>query len=166
MTVLEEGNLQITLPASVVARKFDDATHGLSHCMKAVDFIFESTDRLFFVEFKDPETPEASSENRATFLQKFLSGKIDQDLKTKCRDTWLYEWALGRAEKPVTYLVLIAANALSAAELLARTDALKSQVPLAGPNHMPWKRAFVAGCMVMNIDAWNKALPQFPVSRI
>ncbi|MGC8733127.1 MAG: hypothetical protein ACP5RC_12855, partial [Halothiobacillaceae bacterium] len=60
MTVLAEGDLQITLPAGVVGRKFDDeASHGLSHCMKAVDFIIELEDRTYFVEFKDPENPNA-----------------------------------------------------------------------------------------------------------
>lgn len=46
MTVLAEDDLQITLPSGVVGRKFDDETsHGLSHCMKAVDFIVEMDDR-------------------------------------------------------------------------------------------------------------------------
>lgn len=47
MTVLIEGNLQITIPGAVQARKFDDgASHGLTHCMKAVDFIVELADRI------------------------------------------------------------------------------------------------------------------------
>jgi hypothetical protein len=167
MTALAEGDLRITLPASVVGRKFDDkATHRLSHCMKAVDFILELEDRVFFVEVKDPENHRSPAENRATFLEDLSSGKIDTELKTKYRDTWLYEWALGRAEKPVTYLVLIGASTLSDAELLARTDALKRQIPITGPDDQPWKKPFVAGCAVMNLAAWNKALPQFPVSRI
>ena len=34
--VLTEGNLQITISDAVSQRKFDDASHGLSHCMKAM----------------------------------------------------------------------------------------------------------------------------------
>lgn len=44
MTVLEEGTLQLVLPRGTQGRKFDDDTHGLSHCMKAVDFIIETSD--------------------------------------------------------------------------------------------------------------------------
>lgn len=107
MTVLAENDLQISLPASVTGRKFDDgATHGLSHCMKAVDFIVELADRV------------------------------------------------------------LGASTLSDAELLARTDALKRQLPVTGPDARPWKKPFVAGCAVMNLAAWNKALPQFPASRV
>jgi hypothetical protein len=167
MTVLAENDLQISLPASVTGRKFDDgATHGLSHCMKAVDFIVELADRVLFIELKDPEDPKAMPKDRAEFIRKFLSGQLDADLKTKYRDSWLYEWAQGRAEKPVIYLVLMGASTLSDAELLARTDALKRQLPVTGPDARPWKKPFVAGCAVMNLAAWNKALPQFPASRV
>lgn len=167
MTILFEADLQITLPAAVTGRKFDDgATHGLSHCMKAVDFIVELENRLFFVELKDSENPHALATDRNTFIRKFLSGQLDADLKTKYRDSWLYEWAEGRAKKPVIYLVLLGASTLSDAELLVRTDALKRQLPMTGPSDRQWKNPFVAGCAVMNIAAWNKALPQFPVSRV
>lgn len=166
MTVLAEGDLHITLPAAAVGRKFDDeAVHGLSHCMKAVDFIIELPERLLFVEFKDPENPQAPAKERAAYIRKFLSGHIDADLKTKYRDSWLYEWAHGRVDRPVIYLVLLGASTLSDAELLTRTEALKRQLPMSGPADRPWKQPFVAGCAVMNLAAWNKALPQLPVRR-
>jgi|SRR5580765_215317 len=108
MTVLVEDDLQITLPVGVDGRKFDDgASHGLSHCMKAVDFIVEFNDRIWFVEFKDPENLNANQKDSGEFIRKFLSGAIDSDLKTKYRDSWLYEMAEGRAKKPIYYLVLI-----------------------------------------------------------
>lgn len=167
MTVLAEGNLQMALPDSAKGRKFDDQTvHGLSHCMKAVDFIVELEEQLLFVEFKDPENPEAAPERSAEFIKQFRGGELDSNLKTKYRDSWLYEWAEDRVKKPIIYLVLIGASTLSAAELLARTDALKRQIPMVGPDDRPWKKPFLAGCAVMNIAAWNKALPQFPVTRL
>ncbi len=167
MKVLAEGDLRMSLPDSAKGRKFDDQTmHGLSHCMKAVDFIVELEEQLLFVEFKDPENPEAVRERSAEFIKQFRSGQLDSDLKTKYRDSWLYEWAEDRIKKPITYLVLMGASTLSAAELLARTDALKRQIPMAGAGSRPWKKPFLAGCAVMNIAAWNKALPQFAVSRV
>ena len=167
MTVLAEDDLQITLPAGVVGRKFDDETgHGLSHCMKAVDFIVELEDRTYFVEFKDPENPNAKPKDSTAFLKKFMSGAIDNDLKTKYRDSWLYEYAEGRAKKPIYYLVLIGASTLSDAELITRTDALKHQIPISGPTDRPWKKPFVAGCAVMNLAAWNKTMAHMPASRV
>lgn len=167
MMTLAEGDLQIVLPDGAVGRKFDDAaTHGLSHCMKAVDFIVELEDRILFIEFKDPDDPTAVAARQQRFMKEFRSGALDNTLKTKYRDSFLYEWGAGRVTKPIYYLVLIGASSLSEAELLARTDALKRQLPTLGPGDRPWKKPFVAGCSVMNIETWNKALSQFPVSRL
>ncbi len=167
MKVLTEGDLQITLPVSATGRKFDNgATHGLTHCMKAVDFVVELDDRILFIEFKDPDDPAAVAERQQLFMKEFRSGVLDNELKAKYRDSFLYEWGAGRATKPVYYLVLIAASALSEAELLTRTDALRRQIPVLGPENKPWKKPFISGCAVMNINTWNKNLSQYPVSRL
>lgn len=167
MNRLVEGDLQMALPSGAVGRKFDDGTtHGLTHCMKAVDFVVELDERVLFIEFKDPDHPNAHPKDRNKSLKKILSGGLDSDLKTKYRDSFLYEWACGRVTKPIYYLVLIGASSLSEAELLARTDALRRQLPVLGPGDKAWKKPFVAGCVVMNIETWNKALPQYPVSRL
>jgi len=167
MKVLAERDLQISLPAGVIGRKFDDgASHGLSYCMKAVDFIVELDDRILFIELKDPDDPAAVPERQKLFMEEFRSGALDNKLKAKYRDSFLYEWGSGRAAKPIYYLVLIGASTLSEAELLSRTDALRRQIPEMGPGDKPWKKQFVAGCAVMNIEAWNKALPHYPVSRL
>ena len=63
MTILTEDNLQITFPDDANVMKFDDdKSHGLSHCMKAVDFIVELEDRVSFIEIKDFEHPRAPSQ--------------------------------------------------------------------------------------------------------
>lgn len=167
MTFLAEDDLQVELPAGANGIKFDDeASHGLSHCMKAVDFIVELNDQILFIEFKDPDHPSANVKDKEKFIKKFLSGALDADLKAKYRDSFLYEWASGKATKPLRYLVLIGASTITDAELLARTDALRRQIPESGPGGKAWSKPFVSGCAVMNIAAWNKALPAYPVSRI
>jgi hypothetical protein len=166
MNELVEGDLKVTLPTGTLARKFDDSNHGLSHCMKAVDFIVELEDKVIFVEFKDPDCSSANNKNREQYVKKFLSGGIDSELQYKYRDSYLYELASGRANKPVYYYVLIGAKTISDADLLARTDALKRNLPVHGANSQPWKKPFVAGCAVMNLHAWNKALPMYPATRL
>ena len=167
MATLCEGNLQIIFPQGVRARKFDDgASHGLSHCMKAVDFIVEEADRVSFIELKDPEHPCAKEERREKFIEKFRSGVLDEDLKYKYRDTFLYQWASGGVAKPIYYWVIIAMNKLTEADLSARTDDLRRKLPLNGPPSGKWKRPIVTGCMVFNICTWNRHQPRFPLSRI
>ena len=166
MTTFEEGDLQIALPENARARKFDGPQHGLSHCMKAIDWIVELEDRLLFIEIKDPERPGAPPEEREKFLKRLQRGVLDEDLKYKYRDTFLYEWASERIGKPIDYLVLIAMSNLDAPLLLARTDALKQKLPLNGPPTGTWRRSIVDGCAVLDIETWNRKLPSFRVERI
>lgn len=166
MTALFEGDLRITVPAPAIGRRFDGKEHGLSHCMKAVDFVVEQADSYLFIEIKDPARgphPEASAEQ---FSQRFISGQIDGDLTHKFRDSFLYEWAAGRADKPVDYLVLIALGTLDTADLIARRDALEKKLPIGFPANVPWKRSLARLCGVFNIASWNRAYPQYRVERV
>ena len=166
MTVFTEGNLQLTVNGAVSARKFDDNSHGLSHCMKAVDFIIELTDRYLYIEFKDPQAPSSSPQDAADYLASFQKGQIDEDLKYKYRDSFLYEWASGRADKPIDYLVLIALDTLKAPMLRHRRREMERKLPVLGSDGQPWHQPFVGSCAVFNLDSWNRNLPDFPISRL
>lgn len=166
MKVLQERNLQVTFQDEVDAWKFDDESHGLSHCMKAVDFIVEFPDRYMFLEFKDPQHPDASQRDREKFISEFRQGQLDEELKYKYRDSFLYEWAAGRADKPVHYVVLIADDALTDAELTVHTDALGRILPVKGPDSGLWAKRIVESCVVFNLKSWNRLLTRYPVSRV
>ena len=166
MKVLQERNLQVTVDGEVGAWKFDDESHGLSHCMKAVDLIVEFPDRYLFLEFKDPQHPDAPQENRAEFIKEFTGGELDEKLKYKYRDSFLYEWASGRANKPIYFYVLIADDTLDSACLLNRKEALEKILPLKGPKSRLWTKRIVEECLVFNIESWNRWLPQYPLNRI
>ena len=166
MTVFTEGSLQITINDAVTARKFDAAGHGLSHCMKAVDLIIELEDRYLFIEFKDPQHPDASDLSTGEYLESFKNAQLDEDFKYKYRDSFLYEWASGRVEKPVDYLLLIALDTLTSPLLRHRRREMERKLPLRGPDGGPWARPIVRGCGVFNIDSWNRNFPAYPVSRL
>ena len=52
MTICE-GSITIEIPANCRARKFDGPEHGMSHCMKAVDFIIDTPEARIFLEIKE-----------------------------------------------------------------------------------------------------------------
>jgi hypothetical protein len=163
-----EGDLQIQIKGVVDARKFDEpSSHGLNNCMKAVDFIVELNDSYLFIEFKDPQAPGAKGKaQQKNFIQDFQSGKIEEALKYKYRDSFLYEWASGKADKPIHYLVLVALDTLTKVELGKRTDALKNMLPLQKSRSSPWPRPFVASCRVFNLATWNQQNVDLPVTRL
>ena len=134
--------------------------------MKAVDFIVEFDDRYLFIEFKDPQNPKAPEEGGREFIEELRSSGLDSDLMYKYRDSFLYEWASGRAEKPIYYLVLVAWDGLSPADLTTRTDALRRLLPLDGPALGSWSRPIVADCFVFNVGSWNRNFPRYPLIRL
>lgn len=166
--ILTERDLQFDFTQALQSRKFDDEEkHGLSHCMKAVDFIVELNDRLFFVEVKDPEHPSAPREERVKFIESFKSDElIKKHLVPKYRDSFIYEYSADRIHKPITYIVLIAIDSLDDAQLVPFTDELKKHLPFWGPPSMKWTREFVHSCFVMNLTTWRKHFAQFPVKRL
>ena len=170
MTTMVEGNIQISFPCGVNVRKFDDKSHGLSYCMKAVDFIVELEDRVSFIEIKDFEHPRAPSENREVLIEDFQNEGLDHDLIYKFRDSFLYEWACKRVDKPIDYWILIASEALTKAHLGPRIEAIKRKLPLSEalpePAKEQWEQRIVAECGVFNISTWNKYFPNYPVERI
>ena len=168
MKILVEGNLEINFPDYIDAIKFDEtSTHGLS-CMKAVDFIASTDDCVYFIEFKDPCDPCAREKDAAKFINDFRSGVLDQDLKYKYRDSFLYDWALSGIfsdEKRIYYYILIADDSIDRKLLLRRTDALRKRIPIRNASPARWKRSICENCMVFNIETWNEKFPDLPVSR-
>jgi hypothetical protein len=160
MTVLTEKNIQLTIGNTIKTKKFDDSmVHGLSHCMKAVDFIVELVDCILFIEIKDPYDPNSTQEDRETFKKEFLGAQLDEDLKYKYRDSFLYEWACDNIKKPICYLLLVAIEELTKADLIHRTDELKRKLPWRGPKSGAWKQSIVKDCIVFNIATWNEKQP-------
>ena len=166
MTVIREGELEFVFDGVLSARKFDGDDHELSHCMKAVDFIVELTDSYLFVEVKDPQHSQAPERNRRRSARSFTSGELDQDLKYKYRDSFLYEWASGRADKPIIYAVLVALDTLDDAIIGTRGRDLGRNLPLLGPDSQPWTRPIADQCLVFNIESWNRTFSDYPVTRL
>jgi hypothetical protein len=159
--ILRERSLLFEFPNALAAFKFDeqdsslDNFHGLSHCMKAVDFIVEYKDRYYFIEIKDPGMPGVYAEEND--LAKLIS-----DLTIKYRDTFMYRWAERKLDKPVYYLCFIE---LENALILNISRNLKRRLPIDKPS-THWKRPIVKECLVSNIAIWNQTFPDMKVTRV
>ena len=165
MTTLQEGDLQMTLPDDVAGRKFDSPDHGLSYCMKAVDWIVELPDCIYFIEVKDLDSDSAQGHKaRGQFLKELKDEKRDSDFVGKFRDSFLYEWARKSVGQPISYLVVIAYANLDSALLQNRREALQRKLPTGLKTK--WLRPLAKDCLVFNIETWNAYFPQFPLARV
>lgn len=163
MTVLTEGNLEFSFNAVQSVDRLDDAQHGMTHCMKAVDFIVESNDRYWFIEVKDPDNPRATAAAKKAFAENLKTGKLRKDLVIKYRDSFLYRWAMKKLDKPVKYVVLLCMKALDDAALLQQNDNLRRNLPTEKANS--WQRPLADSCVILDFDGWNKQFPNWQVTR-
>lgn len=162
--VLPERDLEISISGASNARKFDEQTTHRVGFMKAVDFVVEYPDRYLFIEFKDPQHPGSDLTGDQALIEYYQSERIDDELIYKCRDSFLYEWAAGRADKDVYFLVLIAIERLTPADLDKKKRDLDRKLPVGMPS--VWERPIVSGCGVFNIDTWNRNFPELAVRRL
>ena len=162
--VFQEKDLEINISVGENVRKFDDPpTHGVGY-MKAVDFVVEFADRYVFIEFKDPQQPGSELTSEESLIEYYQSERIDSDLIYKYRDSFLYEWAAGRAERDVYYLVLIAIENLTSADLDKKKRDLDRKLPVGISS--TWDRPIVSGCGVFNLASWNEQFPNLQVNRL
>ena len=59
-----EADLYFDFSGAIRADKFDGPRHGLSHCMKSVDFVVEWQHQLWLIEVKDPENGSIPEQHR------------------------------------------------------------------------------------------------------
>ena len=122
---------------------------------------------ISFWRLKTPNIPMRLDRAGTEFVRGcFWGTPLNEDLKYKYRDSFLYEWAAGRADKPVHYFVLIADDALTDLDLTSRTDALARNLPLRGPRSGSWTRRIVDHCVVFNVKSWRRTMPQYPLDRL
>lgn len=161
MARLTEGEVTIDFGNVITAEKFDDPiNHGFTW-MKKVDFIVEKTDRIYFIELKDPMDSKAPLKRRKEFIEKLLVGQLDSSLIYKYRDSFLYKFAEnGVFNKPIYYIVLIGYERLNSAELQRRTDELKRKIP-SGKALSKWKNGIVKGVVVMKFSTWRKTFKNY-----
>jgi len=159
--ILNEGTLEFDFTGAINAFKFDEqdqsqATfHGLSHCMKAVDFVVEYADHYLFVEIKDPLNP-------ARYGTPQDKNELIKNLVAKFRDTFLYRWAENKVDKPVRYQCLVE---LDNAQTLYLMNQIKNQMP-TDKQPTRWQRPLAHLCAVANRATWNSTFPNIQVNRV
>jgi len=162
--------LSFDFPDAIDVFKFDetDASKPTFHGapMKAVDLIVEMKEIYLFIEIKNYNDPgiydipiSIDRENPKKKRDHF--NQLKDYLKYKFRDTYLYRYAEDKVDKPILYLCIINFDNTLNSEMC---KFLRYELPVGKPTER-WKREIVQNCHVLNIAAWNKRYPKWPVSR-
>ncbi len=170
--VLIEGELEFDFRKAIRAERFDEEKrHRMSHCMKAVDFLVEWPDALWFIEVKDPSKSSIpdhlSNKERRNFIERMKKKVLfHEELGPKAKDSFLYLHLMGEVpEKPIKYFVLLALRELDKALLSFSARELKQASCLIGPNNSEWRNRYICAAAVYNLETWNQHLGHCPVRR-
>ena len=119
---LDEGNLHFDFSGFEHVERFDDKQIN-AYGMKAVDFVAESNNGVYFIEIKDFQHPNALPEQRHEDYKMLVSAVTEKksvfclEMGEKIKDSLLRKYSLGAAfDKKVVYLLLINLDKLSAFE--------------------------------------------------
>lgn len=167
--IVTEKELEFDFRSALKVVKFDDEhIHGMSHCMKAVDFLVEWEDEFWFVEVKDPDCAMASDKERRKFRKKIENKALfSKVLGPKLKDSFLYLY-LGKKipSKTLKYFVLLALDSLQPENLLPLSDNLQNSCCLRKAPEAPWANPYIDAAMVFTEKTWNEHLGHCPVTRI
>ncbi|MBF0438400.1 MAG: hypothetical protein HQL93_04685 [Magnetococcales bacterium] len=165
-----ENDLYFDFSKAVSVIKLDSLEHGLSHHMKAVDFVVEWQNQYWLIEVKDPENSTIPQEKRInsmnSFSDKMLSGSImKQHLSPKFRDSLVYLGLdRGIPSKSMRYYALIGIESLDPLMLNSLADTFRQQDPVICGPKKGWTKSFEF--RIFNIALWNKYMPNCPVFRV
>ncbi|MBF0184365.1 MAG: hypothetical protein HQM06_08255 [Magnetococcales bacterium] len=157
---------------SVISLDNHGRGHGLSHILKAVDFVVEWDHEFWLIEAKNPEDPTIPLRHQHNAEKKF-SEKIQSrtlihsELFPKFIDSLLF-LALDRGipTKPMRCMALIALESLTHIDCLTLSAAITGLHDgcLEGPPKRGWSKGFAVH--LFNLELWNRAWPQCRVTRM
>lgn len=172
--MIEAEGYRFNFQDAIDVLKFDERNPSSSTFhdapMKAVDLIVEFEREYLFVEVKEypssysPEMRIQNTEcdqvdcpyriNHFTWLKNYL--------KYKYRDTYLFRYAEGKIDKPVYYLCLLN---FDDAQNSVMQQQLYRELPV-GLASKRWVKELVKKCQVLNLSAWNRNFPKWPVEKL
>jgi len=158
---LTTDGFEFDFPTAIDLYKFDEPDkamphyHGASHCMKAVDVVVELPDRYLFLELKKPlhgaadYTPKQKCKTCGHREEPLR--ELQNDLITKCRDTWLYRYCEDKTDKPCHFICIITVDDAMVSTLLGN---IRKRMPPKRP--IAWRRHFIEEMSAVNPAAWAR----------
>jgi hypothetical protein len=155
MSTFDEQQLRFVFPDHWDAERFDDPGKPSINFFKPVDFVVELSERTLFIEVKDPSNTNAPQANRDDFLRQMRTKTLIHDhLVPKARTSWAFLRLMKRAEKPITYIVVIGA------------DSLRIEPLLWSNFTATWPLQYVDQCIVIPTSDLSRHLPGVTVQRL
>ncbi len=130
--------------------------------LKDVDFIVENKNRIFFIEYKNSNIPNAS--NPTAFEEKIKTDDHYIEIARKFYDSIIYIMACQK-NKPFEYIYILECQKADSVTRKYITAKIKRKLPFdLQQENDEITRKLITGFYVVNIDEWNRKFPEFQIT--
>ena len=159
----ENGIYQIDLSSSINAvGDLHEKYKNIANFLSDVDFIFETEEDIFLVEYKNTDIDKADPKK---LLEKISNGEIYNWIHKKFYGTMFYVLATTNNKKVNFIFVLECKDADSVVRKRIRAKA-KKRLPFRLQEDETIGRNLIHNFDVLSIANWNEIYPQFPLTKI
>jgi len=163
------ADLEFSFPDQLVWEELDRQGVKLPIQMKFVDLVIERDEDVLLVEIKDPSNTRAPADARKRYFKRLSDNSVlTQELTPKARGSYTFLHLMERDAKPFKYIVLIGLEAFDPAQQKALLTGFKDRLlaDIRCETDTPWRREYIADCVVLSVDIWNKTFADWPVTRV
>lgn len=161
-----EGELEFDFRGAHDVERLDEQGVPMPRGMSLVDFVVEERGRLLLIEVKDPSQRRATAKERKSFARRMCGEElINETLVPKARDSYTFLHLMRRDGRPFVFVAVLGVANMpqDKALLVGFKDRLLKRIRQEARD--PWKRQYVADCVVVTPDTWQTAFPQYPMVR-
>jgi len=161
----ENGLYRIDLRAAVWSSgSLNDAYKVIGHTLSAVDFIAETDNAIYLIEYKNTKIENAV--NPRAFEEKISNGKLYSSIARKYYGGMFYLFACEK-RKPVHYIAIIESELMEDIVLRKRaTASIKRKLPFNLQTQTEITNSLIDGFKICSISEWNNDFPMFPIEKM
>ena len=165
MAVFQEENFEFDFGNATV-EKLDKQGRKMPTGMSLVDFVIEEEDHTLLVEVKDPARGKDPLGQQRDYIKRMRQKPLVQkELTPKMRDSYCFLHLMRRDPKRCICVVLLGLDAEPFDVALLGPVKTRLLARLRQEAYEPWKREYVADCIVVTPDQWRKHFKNYPLKR-
>ena len=162
--VEENGIYKIDLNAAVSAvGDLHEKYKSIAHILTDVDFIAETEDEIFLIEYKNTDIENARDPK--VFKEKIKNGTFYDNLLKKYYGSAFYILAC-KKEKPINYICIIESTFLDNPMRKRMLASIKKRLPYKLQDMTEISANLINDFKVLSINEWNEQYSIFPLTKV
>jgi len=160
----ENRRYQIDLRAALWSTdNLRDIYSSIGNTLSDVDFVAETDDSIFLIEYKNTEIENAI--NPKAFEEKVENGKLYDNIVNKYYGGTFYLLACDK-KKPIHFIAILESKLMEDGFTRRRAEAsIKKRLPFKLQENPDIINALIKDFKILSISEWNTQFPMFPFAK-